>query len=382
MKAIVCEMCGSQDLVKQNGMYVCQNCGTKYDPEEAKKLLVEIEVNNSRKVENWYQLARQAKNNNDAESAAKYYELLLQENPDDWEAFFYSIYFRAIQTKIAFIANAGDMVDNCLVDLVQRIQKLPDETLQKQALTEVYLRVKQLGVILESNARSTYRTSLDDMAGYDDNAKYFQKYCKEYDTRQKAICKMLANTAECLVFCFENDKQISEYAVDLWKMSVQYIADHVYIFDDYQNNINNTDSVFGSKIRKYEPSYRFPSPNTNGFPSFVVMQINKKYSRSPSASSSAPNSSSSGGCYIATAIYGSYDCPQVWTLRRYRDYTLAETWLGRAFIHTYYAISPTIVRWFGKAKWFKNIWKPRLDKMVDHLNNSGVSNTPYQDKYW
>lgn len=22
-----------------------------------------------------------------------------------------------------------------------------------------------------------------------------------------------------------------------------------------------------------------------------------------------------------------YDCPQVWTLRRYRDYTLAETWV-------------------------------------------------------
>ena len=26
-----------------------------------------------------------------------------------------------------------------------------------------------------------------------------------------------------------------------------------------------------------------------------------------------------GGCYVATAVYGSYDCPQVWTLRRVRD---------------------------------------------------------------
>ncbi len=32
------------------------------------------------------------------------------------------------------------------------------------------------------------------------------------------------------------------------------------------------------------------------------------------------------GCYIATCVYGSYDCPQVWTLRRFRDYTLDETW--------------------------------------------------------
>ncbi|NLX93020.1 MAG: hypothetical protein GXZ02_03995, partial [Clostridiales bacterium] len=45
------------------------------------------------------------------------------------------------------------------------------------------------------------------------------------------------------------------------------------------------------------------------------------------------NIQGTGGCYVATAVYGSYDCPQVWTLRRYRDYTLAETWYGRAFIH-------------------------------------------------
>ena len=50
------------------------------------------------------------------------------------------------------------------------------------------------------------------------------------------------------------------------------------------------------------------------------------------------NNQNFGGCYVATAVYGSYDCPQVWTLRRYRDYTLAETWHGRAFIRTYYAI--------------------------------------------
>ena len=89
-----------------------------------------------------------------------------------------------------------------------------------------------------------------------------------------------------------------------------------------------------------------------------------------------------GGCYVATAVYGSYDCPQVWTLRRYRDDTLAATWYGRAFIHTYYAISPTLVKWFGDAAWFKNMWKPKLDRMVMRLNQEGVESTPYQDKNW
>lgn len=93
-------------------------------------------------------------------------------------------------------------------------------------------------------------------------------------------------------------------------------------------------------------------------------------------------SSSSGGCYVATAVYGSYDCPQVWTLRRYRDYTLAETWYGRAFIRTYYAISPTLVKWFGHTEWFKKMWKGKLDRMVANLNTEGVENTPYQDRNW
>ncbi|NLL62781.1 MAG: hypothetical protein GX241_00840 [Ruminococcaceae bacterium] len=52
-------------------------------------------------------------------------------------------------------------------------------------------------------------------------------------------------------------------------------------------------------------------------------------------------------CYVATCVYGSYDCPQVWTLRRFRDDVL-----GRAFIRFYYVISPIIVKFFDKTKWF------------------------------
>ncbi len=90
----------------------------------------------------------------------------------------------------------------------------------------------------------------------------------------------------------------------------------------------------------------------------------------------------SGGCYVATAVYGSYDCPEVWTLRRFRDYTLAETWYGRLFIRTYYAISPTLVKCFGKTKCFRNIFKPYLDKLVARLKGDGVEDTPYNDREW
>ncbi len=97
---------------------------------------------------------------------------------------------------------------------------------------------------------------------------------------------------------------------------------------------------------------------------------------------SVPEGVSTGGCYVATAVYGSYDCPEVWTLRRYRDNTLAETWYGRAFIKTYYAISPTLVKWFGETEWFKNMWRGKLDSMVEKLQENGVESTPYEDKDW
>ena len=87
-----------------------------------------------------------------------------------------------------------------------------------------------------------------------------------------------------------------------------------------------------------------------------------------------------GGCYIATCVYGSYDCPQVWTLRRFRDLALAKSVLGRLFISTYYAISPTLVKVFGSQKWFQRSWKAMLDRMIRRLNASGYEDTPYSDK--
>lgn len=94
------------------------------------------------------------------------------------------------------------------------------------------------------------------------------------------------------------------------------------------------------------------------------------------------NHTSTGGCYVATCVYGSYDCPEVWTLRRFRDDILAPHLLGRVFIRCYYAISPTVVRLVGNTGLFQIFWRGRLDKLVHRLRERGVSDTPYQDRRW
>lgn len=89
---------------------------------------------------------------------------------------------------------------------------------------------------------------------------------------------------------------------------------------------------------------------------------------------------SGSGCYIATAVYGSYDCPEVWTLRRFRDTSLKNHSFGRLFIKVYYGISPKLVNRFGKTKAFNLFWKKRLDRMVTKLQERGVSSDPYEDR--
>lgn len=107
-----------------------------------------------------------------------------------------------------------------------------------------------------------------------------------------------------------------------------------------------------------------------------------KWSRPKAWYDKGRKGSKKNGCYIATAIYGSYDCPEVWTLRNYRDNYLAKTYIGRMFIRLYYAASPTLVKHFGKTKWFNRLFRKKLDSIVIRLNTKGYSAEKYEDIDW
>ena len=85
------------------------------------------------------------------------------------------------------------------------------------------------------------------------------------------------------------------------------------------------------------------------------------------------------GCYIATAVYGSYDCPEVWVLRRFRDLRLKKTAAGRSFVRAYYALSPGLVKKYGGADWLRTVLRRVLDGFVRTLRAEGYSDRPYFD---
>lgn len=51
-----------------------------------------------------------------------------------------------------------------------------------------------------------------------------------------------------------------------------------------------------------------------------------------------------GGCFIATACYGTDTAPDVLTLRAFRDNVLLSSKAGRAFVKNYYLLSPPIAK--------------------------------------
>lgn len=87
----------------------------------------------------------------------------------------------------------------------------------------------------------------------------------------------------------------------------------------------------------------------------------------------------SAGCFIATAVYGGYECPEVWVLRRWRDHRLNASLLGRNFVRFYYSVSPGMVRKYGGNRWFARLIRPVLNRLVLWLMRSGYSSRPYED---
>lgn len=94
MKKLTCEMCNSNDLVKENGFFVCQHCGTKYSVEEARKMMVEgtvevagtVKVDNSASITNYFKMAESAYASNNQKEAENYCNKIIEIDPDNYEA--------------------------------------------------------------------------------------------------------------------------------------------------------------------------------------------------------------------------------------------------------------------------------------------------------
>lgn len=238
MQKMQCEMCGSTDIIKQDGVYVCQYCGCKYTPEEAKKLLGTVRIDNTEKLANLYQLARRAKDENNTALAAKYYNQIVVENPDDWEAVFYSTYYTAMECKIAEIATAATTITNNFLTVFKLIAENVQEEKRSDIFAEISTRISALSQILENAAVEHYNSHMSVSGVF-----------SESSARITAIIYMVEKFADYMVECFKSSPEV---AVSIYKSALEIKKKSGGV-----NNLSKDweDSV-EEKILKISPQYQ------------------------------------------------------------------------------------------------------------------------------
>lgn len=352
MKALTCEMCGSTNLIKEGGVFICQSCGTKYSVEEAKKMMVEgtvdvkgiVSIDTSKEFDNLLILARRAKEADNVTLAIKYFNEIALKDPHNWEAFFYCVFYEAKNCNKGEVLNNSISIIKAYPGTLSLIKDYVTESQQEEAVSMIVNDIFDYSNILVSNATNTYFERCYDLS-------------EDIAFAAISLCDKLGDNIKK---CFED--RFINISVRCWKMAMTLYSSYMTIGQNakLQSLLSQSLEVRGANGEAINNKILAVSPNYN--PKVV---FNKK----------------SRGCYVATAVYGSYDCPEVWTLRRFRDFTLDETWYGRLFIKLYYATSPTFVKYYGNAKIFKNYGKKLLDKWVAKLNSKGYESTPYDDKY-
>ena len=96
IRPIVCELCGGNNLIKENGFFTCQHCGTKYTLEEARKMMIEgtvqvagtVRVDNSGKIGNFLMMANSAFSVENYKEAEEYANKVIEIDPHNSEAWY------------------------------------------------------------------------------------------------------------------------------------------------------------------------------------------------------------------------------------------------------------------------------------------------------
>jgi len=114
---------------------------------------------------------------------------------------------------------------------------------------------------------------------------------------------------------------------------------------DFENNYSIDDIMVIDKIKEIvRRNYRnnvIVIANTNFMRYELYSKGDASYSESKHSTSTS-KSSDSGGCFIATAVYGSEYADEVIILKQFRDNWLKQSSFGKLFIKIYYFLSPSI----------------------------------------
>lgn len=380
--AAKCTQCGANievDNTKEAG--ICRYCGTAFITEKAINNYNTYITNNNNfaganinvvggNVDNLIELAKNALEISNEKDVVKYCEKALEINVKSAEAWFVKMQgekIRLMKNPIS-IENAKS---------IEAISVAGNNAIKYENDIDKWARTQNVHRFYLESVKSLL-SKLEVSVEYDnvDTIKALATISKENAHAADDMFMLGVTTYEMFVINLIDNISAEEFSInkEFQNILVECINLDVKFRDSFRNR---------SLLYSNGPTIQSVEIMKNKYDRLVTLLPEEKHAEvlKWTLVGVEENPSPSGGCYVATCVYGSYDCPEVWTLRRFRDDTLDSTWYGRLFIKCYYAISPTIVKWFGKTKWFKAFWKAHLDQLVSNLNSKGVENTSYTDKY-
>lgn len=261
MKAFICEMCNSRDMLKDGDYIICQSCGTKYAIEEAKKMMVEVEgtvkIDRSDVLKNSIANARRAKQKEDWEETEKYYNLVEQNDPSNIEAIFYSAYAKARTTLPvnefykreavfkAFVKSIDIIDENYDVSKAAELQPIIEQIVTDcsnlMGVEFVYTQTKNgYGIVTGDDKGKTYQLFINSIATlYDSLENILKNKLQNADNKQKSflmtqqlrLIKRIINSSAVKnsgreTFCNIYQKKAEELcAIDGSKNMSTYLAD-------------------------------------------------------------------------------------------------------------------------------------------------------------
>lgn len=212
MEMMTCKNCGSNDFYEFNGKHVCKFCETVFYNKERLK------------TDRLYLLARRAKEEMNSENAVKYYEMILLDDPLNWEPVFYSSFFKAYGTTIKDIGNSAYTMSKNFNSVMMIVSTDDVNDTEKQTIVaEIVERTLHLANML-FDAEMNYYRDLDIYLKSD--------FRSDHIDRLSGVKTMLYTLGDSIEEWFGDNEMLMSLAQQAWRQGIAVHRKYAFMLAD------------------------------------------------------------------------------------------------------------------------------------------------------
>ncbi|HSS21680.1 MAG TPA: CFI-box-CTERM domain-containing protein [Pyrinomonadaceae bacterium] len=314
-KSAECPNCAGQLQLPDNTSRVkCTYCGTEIAVQEAIE-----KFNSSVNPDNLLMLAESAKHAGNLQEAHDYFNRILEIDPQNHKGW----YGKAITT--GWLATPASLRVDEIFQGIDRALALAPQEKRPVLLKAAGSELNQLANSILERAQKEFKSLVT------------SETYEEFMVRAKAVIRIYQKASTLKPDDLEIFKNIIEAAR-------RYMVRYSYSEGNLSTSLTNEEYAEAKHfiqdaefhIQKFDPTFRAQIPEHSN-------------------------------CYIATAVYGSYDCDEVLTLRAFRDHTLSNYAFGRLFIRIYYEVGPRVANRIASGSITNQAMRLLLNKFVLYL---------------